>query len=113
MEGTALILFVIHAVTCITIRTTESYWRYIVEVKHPESFKRIGIEKAANQAKEALSKPEEVIKGRVDPSVHLYYKSFHGYFTCVVAKHLNGEGYIITPYRTDRIGGGEVVWERR
>ena len=108
-----MILFEVHAVTGITVRTTESYWRYIVEVKHPESFKRIGIEEAANQAKEALSKPAVVIKGRIDPSVHLYYKSFHGYFTCVVAKHLNGEGYIITSYRTDRIGEGEVVWGKR
>ena len=82
-------------------------------MKHPESFKRLGIEEAANQAKEALSTPEVVIKGRTDPSVHLYYKSFHGYFTCVVAKHLNGEGYIITSYRTDRVRRGEVVWERR
>jgi len=108
-----LILFEVHAVTCISVRTTESYWRYIIEVKHPESFKRIGIEEAANQAKEALSTPEVVVKGRIDPSVHLYYRSSQGYFTCVVAKHLNGKGHIITSYRTDRIGGGEVVWEKR
>ena len=25
-----MILFEVHAVTCITVRTTESYWRYIV-----------------------------------------------------------------------------------
>ena len=108
-----MILFEVHAVTGINIRTTENYWRYIIEVKHPESFKRMGIEKAATHAKDALSKPVVVIKGRTDPAVHQYYKSIHDYFICVVAKHLNGEGYIITAYRTDRVSGGEVVWGRR
>ncbi|MGC9445275.1 MAG: DUF4258 domain-containing protein [Candidatus Methanospirareceae archaeon] len=106
-------LFEVHAVTCVKIRTTESYWRYVMEVKHPESFKTISFETAVSQVKETLSEPEVVLRGKVDPSVYLYYRRFHGYLTCVVAKHLNAEGFILTVYRTDRQGGGEVVWGRR
>jgi hypothetical protein len=106
-------LFDVHAVTCVRIRTTESYWRYVMEVKHPESFSGMSFETAVSLVKEALSEPEVVLRGKVDPSVYLYYRRFHGYFTCVVAKHLNAEGFILTVYRTDRQGGGEVVWGRR
>ncbi|MGB5772139.1 MAG: tetratricopeptide repeat protein [Crocosphaera sp.] len=45
-----------------------------------------------------------------DPNVYLYYKPYLPYFICVVARHLNGEGFIITAYRTNRIKIGENVW---
>ena len=106
------VLFKIHAVTCRTIRTTTDYWRYVIEVKHPESFKST-VENAAEMAKETLSNSEVVVREKIDPSVYLYYRRFVEYFICVVAKHLNGEGYIITSYKTDQIKRGEVVWRRK
>jgi len=109
----SVILFDLHAVTCVRIRTTTSYWQYVLEVKHPESFSGMSSETVVNQVKEALSAPEVVLRAKLDPSVYLYYRRFDGYFTCVVAKHLNGDGYILTAYRTDHRGGGEVVWGRR
>jgi hypothetical protein len=53
-----VILFDLHAVTCVRIRTTTSYWHYVLEVKHPESFSSMSSETAVNQVKEALSEPE-------------------------------------------------------
>ena len=44
--------------------------------------------------------------------VYLYYKHDPPYLLCVVARHLNGEGYIITVYRTDKIKRGELVWTK-
>ena len=83
----------------------------IVEVKHPESFKRIGLEKSAKLAREALKNPDVVVRERIDPSVYLYYGCYREEcFICVVAKHLNGEGYIITAYLTDHIKRGETVY---
>jgi len=105
------ILFEVHAVTCRNIRTTVSYWKYVIEVKHPESFKKIGFQKAAEVVMETLKNPDVVVREVLDPSVHLYYRRFGEYFICVVAKHLNG--FIITSYRTDRMKRGEVVWKRR
>lgn len=106
------VLFEIHAVTCRNIRTTRAYWRYIMEVKHPESFKQIAT-KAAEMVMETLSKPEVVVREKLDPCVYLYYRRFEEYFICVVAKHLNGDGYIITSYKTDRVKRGEIIWQRR
>jgi len=106
-----MLLFEIHAVTCRNIRTTTDYWRYIIEVKHPESFKSFG-EKAAELVMETLSKPKVVVREKLDPSVYLYYRRFGEYFICVVAKHLNEDGYIITSYKTEQIKRGEVIWRR-
>ena len=106
------VLFEIHAVTCRNIRTTRDYWRYIVEVKHPESFKKIA-HKAAELVMETLKRPDIVVRAKLDPRVYLYYRRFGAYFICVVAKHLNGDGYIVTSYRTDRLKKGEIIWQRQ
>jgi len=66
------VLFDEHSALCKNIRTTISYWKYIVEVKHPESFKRTGFEKSAELAREALKSPD-VVRERIDPFVYLYY----------------------------------------
>ena len=106
-------MFEEHSVLCRKIRTSESYWKYIIEVKHPESFKNMGLNNALILVKQALKNPEIVIKERLDPSVFIYYMNYkERYFICVIAKHLNGEGYIITAYITDRIKKGEVVYEK-
>ena len=68
------ILFNEHSALCKSIRTTVSYWKYIVEVKHPESFRRIGFEKSAELVRGVLRNPDVVVRERVDPSVNLYYK---------------------------------------
>jgi len=58
-----------------------------------------------------LRNPDVIIREKIDPSVYLYYKHHRGgYFICVVAKHLNGDGYIITAYITDHIKRGEIVY---
>jgi len=54
-----------------------------------------------------------VVGEKLDSSVYIYYRRFGEYFICVVAKYLNGDGFIITSYKTDRIKRGEVVWKRK
>ena len=44
--------------------------------------------------------------------VQLYYRRYGNLHLCVVAKHLNGNGFIITTYFTDRIKEGVVVWTK-
>ena len=107
------ILFEQHSILCRNIRTTKRYWQYIISVKHPESFKKMGSDKAVETVGRTLSDPDIVVKEMIDPSVYLYYKRHRPeYFICVVVKHLNGEGYIITAYITDRIKRGEIVYEK-
>lgn len=106
------ILFEEHSVLCKIVRTTAGYWNYIVEVKHPESFNPIGFEKSIEFTKETLREPDVVIREQMDPGVCLYYKYYGKYSLCVVAKHLNGDGYIITAYMTDHIKKGEIIYEK-
>ena len=89
-----------------TIRVTQAYWDYIIGVKHGEV---AGLE---TEVAHALRSPSEVRKSKKDPLVHLYYRPFGNKFICVVTKHLNGEGFIITVYLTRRVGtlGSETVW---
>jgi hypothetical protein len=89
-----------------TIRVTQAYWDYIVSVKHSEV---VGLEAEVLQA---LSSPSEVRRSKKDPFVYLYYRPIGNKFICVVTKHLNGEGFIVTVYLTRRVGStaSERVW---
>jgi len=88
------------------ITITEHYWRYIVEVKHPQ------MEGKEKEVVETLKHPEEIRKSRRDPNTHLYYKKTDNKFICVICKHLNEEGFIITTYITNRIKEGELTWKK-
>lgn len=86
------------------IRITESYWRYIIRVKHTEL---AGLRSVVFMA---LSSPSEVRRSRKDPGVYLCYGRHYEKFMCVVVKHINEEGFMITAYVTRKVGKGEVVW---
>ena len=85
------------------IRVTKSYWDFIITVKHPMMAGKEML------VKDALMTADEVRRSNKDRSVFIYYKHLKGRFIAVVCKHLNGEGYIITTYITDRIKIGEIV----
>lgn len=83
------------------IRVTMAYWNKIVETKH-----RI-MDNKEDIVKETLINPSEIRKSIKDSKVVLYYRKTNGKYCCVVTKHLNGEGFIITTYITDNIKIGE------
>lgn len=99
------ILFEIKTPLNVTIKITENYWKYLVEIKH-----KIMADKE-NLVKEILTNPDEIRKSLIDASVFLYYKKFDKLY-CVVAKHLNKEGFIITAYPTDKLKEGEIIWTK-
>jgi len=84
------------------IRLTKSYWEYIVRVKHPS------VEGLEKDVEIALKSPVEVRRSSRDPSVFLYYGKFGDKLICVVAKHLNEEGFVITVYLTRRVSGDPI-----
>lgn len=86
------------------IRITKRHWDHIVS-KH-ESI--IGLEEIV---KETLKNPTYVRISKEDRNVYLYYKPYRKYFLCVVCRHFNGDGFIITAYLTDDIKKGETVYE--
>lgn len=88
------------------IRISENHWNFIVRYKHLE------IQGLEREVQEALISPEVVRESQDDENVCLYYRKFHKYFICVVCKHLNGDGFIITSYLTNKIKEGEQIWPR-
>ncbi len=73
----------------------------------------MGFEKSIRLVKDTLKDPDIIIRERIDPNVYIYYKCYKKfYYICVVVKHLNNEGYIITAYITDRLKRGEKIYEK-
>jgi hypothetical protein len=85
------------------ITISVEYWQKIVETKHPIMRDR------EEPVKQTLTSPESVRRSKKDQAIYLYYRGTEGRFCCVVAKHLNGEGFVVTTYLTDKIKAGEVV----
>jgi hypothetical protein len=85
------------------ISISTEYWQKIIETKHPVMAGREEL------VKQALTSPEQVRRSRKDATVHLHYCKSDGHYCCVVVKHLNGDGFVVTTYLTDKIKAGEVV----
>lgn len=86
------------------ITVTEEYWQKIITIKHPSMAGRDA------QVQETLTDPDEVRESKSDPQVKLYYRVYGNFHLCVVVKHLNGDGFIITTYFTDRVKEGVSAW---
>lgn len=86
------------------IRITENHWNFIVHHKHLEI---AGME---SEVQESLINPDIVRVSQDDEDVLLYYKKIQKLFVCVVCRHLNGDGFVITCYLTDKIKEGKNIW---
>ena len=84
------------------IRVTKRDWVYIV-AKHES------VESLEEEVKGTLINPEVVRVSKEDPDVYLYYSRYRKYYLCVVCKHLNREGFVITAYLADKIKSGRRV----
>jgi len=100
----SMVFFKVHSKLGKRIRVSRAYWNHIISIKHRT------IRGLEDGVKGALTNPVEVRKSPRNSSVYLYYGLYRDRFICVVAKHLNGEGYIVTAYVTKRFIRGEVVW---
>lgn len=88
------------------IRITNEYWDFVKTVKHPN------MEGREKEVINTLKCPDFIRKSNKDERVFLYYKSIGNYNLCVVCKHLNGDGFIVTTYMTDRSKEGEEIWRK-
>jgi hypothetical protein len=96
-------------VTCVLgkhISVTVSYWRKIIKLKHPAMAGKEA------QVQKTLTDADEVRQSKTDRTVRLYYRAYGTAHLCLVTKHLNGEGFIITAYFTDRIKEGTTIWTK-
>ena len=66
-----------------------------------------------DDVKEAIRSPHEVRQSKTDEKVFLYYKMVsRNRHICVVARHENERGYVITTYLTEEIKEGKTVWKK-
>lgn len=100
------IYFRVRSVLNVQVRITEEYWDFLITVKHPPLRDR------EQDVKTTLQDADEVRVSKVDAKVFLYYKKMDKRFICVVVRHLNGEGFIISAYPTDAKKEGQVKWKK-
>jgi len=91
------------------IRLTEVQWLHVVFF-HPE------VEREQGKIREVLAKPEIVVEGATEDTriCYRFYSSMPvaSKYLAVVIKVLDGEGFIITSYFTERVRRGKVLWRK-
>ena len=97
-------LFQIKSVLDKQIRTTQSYWQKITAIKHPS------IKGKEKQVMTVLKSPDMIRVSNSDKKVFLYYKKYLKNYLCVVVRHENGKGFIVTVYITNKIKEGKQIW---
>lgn len=88
------------------ITTTRGYWNIIVNIKHPT------VKGKEEEVKEALRNPDYIRQNTSDKKVYLFYKAYKKNYICVVVRHLNGKGFIITVYITNKMKEGKQIWQK-
>jgi len=99
------ILFDVNTPLGFRVRTTHGHWGLITTVKHPVLRGRL------QDVQATLHSPDEIRLSKSDPQVYLFYRSDGAKrWVCAVTKRLNGEGFLITAYRTSNIKEGDLLW---
>jgi hypothetical protein len=83
-----------------------------LESQHPEMMSQ------GKRISETLPHPERVIRSKTDSSVELFYKHYRTTpvsekFLCIVMKAAKDDNFVIIAYYTDRIKGGDLLWEKK
>jgi hypothetical protein len=100
------LLFEVQSALGYKICITRPYWFKILRDKHP------AMRGKEQHVQRALTEPLEVRRSKSDPHVYLYYRQYGKRFICVIARHQNSKGFVITTYISDNIKEGEIVWKR-
>ena len=79
------------------IHLSNERWSHIQ--KHPDMSGQI------EQIKETLTNPDKITEFEYDPDVRFYYRYYKDRkeYLFISVKYLNGEGFIITSFHTDKI----------
>jgi hypothetical protein len=89
------------------VRVTHSYWKLIINIKHPVIAGR------EEDVRKVLEDPDEIRKSKSDENVYLFYRAEREKrWLYAVSKQIGGDGFLITTYPTDAIKEGVQVWHR-
>lgn len=101
----AKILFETNSLLGFDVRVTESYWNLLC-TKHPEVRDQLAA------IISCIKSPDTIRRSKKDEKVYLMYMQHGQYWLCVVAKRINGKGFVITAYITDKIKEGVLIWQK-
>ena len=87
-------------------RTTKFFWKNVIIIKHKE------LEKLESEIKLCLAYSDVVELSKEDQNVYIYYKKTKNKYICVVTKHLNEHGFIITAHIASKLRKGKIVWQK-
>lgn len=105
MQPDEEILFELRTPLGFIVRTTRPYWSKIL-LKHPD------LDGHLNDIQRTLTAPDEIRRSSRDANVLLFYRSGERRWLVAVTRRLNGDGFLITAYRTDTVKEGERVWPK-
>lgn len=106
LEENEQILFEVVTNIGFRVQTTVNYWNLITTIKHPIMKGKL------EDVKQTLSTPDIINLSKSDPQVYLFYRTDgNKRWVCAVAKRLNGQGFLITAYRTSAIKEGTRIWQ--
>jgi len=91
------------------VRLDEDRWKHVLE--HPEMVNQ------SFRIKETLVDPDEVRESVRMSSVWLFYKLYTNSpvsekYLLVTVKVLDGEGFIVTAFFTDKVKKGGLIWKK-
>lgn len=79
---------------------------WICTIKHPE------LHESIEAVLESMVHPTEVRHASQD--IYLYYRTLDHHALVAVARHLNGDGFLVTAYKTTKKKRkGTIVWPKR
>jgi hypothetical protein len=99
------LLFVVGTPLGFTVRTTPLYWQRIL-LKHPD------LQGREDDIRQTLETPATIRRSSRDTAVLLFYRPDGSRWLVAVARRLDGDGFLVTAYRTDTIKEGAAVWPR-
>lgn len=89
------------------IRLGKNYWIYISHVKHED------IKEQLDNVFKTILNPCAIYQDSQDKQIFTYYYKINKHWFCVVVKHLNGGGYVITVYMTSKTKRqGNLIWQK-
>ena len=104
-----MVVLEVHSKLGKVIRLDEDRWKHVVE--HPE------MEKQIPKIEETLVGPDEVRESVRMSSIWLFYKFYPNSpvsekYLLVAVKVLDGEGFIVTAFFTDKVKKGGLIWKK-
>ena len=92
------------------IRITKAYWEYVLYTKHREAIDELN----TDLLRQCLEDPDLVISTLEESVIQFYHQMTDTRFVCVVVRHLNGDGFVITSYITRQPKRNKkIIWQKK